>query len=238
MPAKRSQWGNTILDAMGRDYDDFLDQLRREEIDIRTTVQKPGSTVNTLYFPVHGVFSIVATTTDGGAVEVATIGSEGVTDLSIFLGHTQSTLTTFCQIPGACWQVGAGAFRTALKNGPWLTRVMHRYTQCLMVQISQGVVCNARHDVLQRCARWLLMTMDRVNSSEFLLTQEFLAQMLAVRRGSVNEAAKTFQDQGLIEYSRGRIKIMKRDALEARACECYRRITDEYRRFGKEIRRS
>jgi CRP-like cAMP-binding protein len=117
------------------------------------------------------------------------MGSEGLAGLSVFLGHAQSTLTAFSQIPGSAWSTSAEYFRDAVNNGSWLRQVLQLYTHCLMLQISQGVICNARHDVTQRCARWLLMSLDRVKRRDFQLTQEFLAQMLAVGRGSVNQVS-------------------------------------------------
>ena len=107
-----------------------------------------------------------------------------------------------------------------------------------MVQISQSVVCNAQHEILQRCARWLLMTADRVRSNEFVLTQEFLAQMLGVRRPSVTDAAGELQRRGLIRYSRGTMSIVDREGLEDASCECYAKVTREYTRFAKDIRNS
>ncbi|MGH9326237.1 MAG: Crp/Fnr family transcriptional regulator [Terriglobia bacterium] len=235
--AKKRKYGNVILDSMpDSEYQAFLDQLDRVEVGIRQVVHEPGRPVNIIYFPVTAVFSTVAVTDDGGTVEVATVGREGLAGLSAFLGKPQNTLTVFSQIPGTCWQVPVPPFRKALEDGGWLHETLHHYTQCLMVQMSQSVICNARHTVLERCARWLLMSADRVQSSEFLLTQEFLGQMLAARRGSVNETATTFESKGLIEYSRGRIKIVNRKGLEGVSCECYERIASEYKKFAKDIR--
>ncbi|HZU24977.1 MAG TPA: Crp/Fnr family transcriptional regulator [Bryobacteraceae bacterium] len=236
--ASRQTWGNVILDAMPeREFAKFLAQLEHIELGIKDVSQEPGEPVRKVFFPVDCVFSVVANTDDGGVVEVATMGSEGLAGLSVFLGHAQSTLTAFSQIPGAAWSTSAEYFRDAVNNGSWLRQVLQLYTHCLMLQISQGVICNARHDVTQRCARWLLMSLDRVKRRDFQLTQEFLAQMLAVGRGSVNQVATRFQAQGIIRYSRGRMSILKPELLREITCECYDKIADEYKRFGREIRR-
>jgi CRP-like cAMP-binding protein len=122
----------------------------------------------------------------------------------------------------------AAYFQHITKNGGPLARILHRYTQALMIQISQGTACNRVHSVEQRCARWLLMTHDRVNGNDFELTQEFLSQMLGVRRATVNEVATRLQEMSLISYSRGFIRILNRAGLEAASCHCYSVIRQEY----------
>src|SRR5579884_586463 len=230
--------GNLILDSMpAADYAGFLGQLERGKVDIKQVIQQPGKPIRNVWFPVDAVLSIVATTDDGGVAEVATIGGEGFSALSILPGQARTGLTVLLQIPGICWRCGIDSFRDALNDGGCLNDALHRYTECLLVQTSQNVICNARHNVLQRCARWLLMIHDRVRRDQFLLTQEFLSQMLTVRRASVNEAATELRRQRLIEYTRGKMTILDRRGLEVTACECYGKITAEYRRFAREMRR-
>ncbi|HET8672994.1 MAG TPA: Crp/Fnr family transcriptional regulator, partial [Thermoleophilaceae bacterium] len=163
-----------------------------------------------------------------------TVGNEGMIGLPVFL---QGTLTSahhaFCQIPGEALRMPARSFGDVLghaENGA-LHGIMRRYTQALMATISRAVACNALHSVHQRACRWLLQTHDRMSVNEFILTQEFLAQMLAVTRPSVNEVARQLQDEGAIEYRRGRVTILDRAKLERQACECYGVIRDEFRRL-------
>jgi CRP-like cAMP-binding protein len=123
------------------------------------------------------------------------------------------------------------AFRDHVKNNEELREVLGLYTQALITQISQSAACNRMHPAEERCARWLLMTHDRVNSDEFELTQEFLGQMLGVRRATVTEVASVLQDDGVIRYNRGTIQILDRERLDERSCECYRIVRDEYSRL-------
>src|SRR5689334_9896681 len=168
---------------------------------------------------------------EGKLIEVATVGNEGMIGLPLFLGADLTPGTSFSQIPGDALRMSAEHFRSAIsKHGP-LTKMLHRYTQALMVQISQGNACNRIHSIEERCARWLLLCHDRVGQDEFTLTQEFLSQMLGVRRASVNLVAATFHQAGLIDYTRGRIRILDRQGLESASCQCYGLIRDEYNRM-------
>lgn len=237
MPKNRKRkFGNIILDSMpDNGHLSFLNQVEHAEVGIREVLQKPNMLIDAVYFPVNSVFSAIASA-DHRTVEVATMGHEGIVGVSIFLGHPESTITIFSQIPGQCWRIPVGPFLELLKSSNWINRVLHRYIQCLMVQISQSVVCNTHHDVLQRCARWLLMTADRVRNNDFLLTQSFLTQMLGVHRAVVSRAAGEFQRRGLIRCTRGAISIRDRKGLEGVTCECYAKVTQEYRKFAKDIR--
>jgi CRP-like cAMP-binding protein len=167
----------------------------------------------------------------GMEIEVATTGNEGMVGLQLFLGADQTPLKTFSQVPGAALRLAAPAFRKHLKQNGNLAAVLDRFSQALMMQISQCTACNRAHSIEQRCCRWLLMTQDRVNCEDFMLTQEFLAQMLGVRRATVGEVAGELQAAKLIKYSRGSIGIFNRRGLEKRSCGCYFIIRDEYARL-------
>ena len=168
---------------------------------------------------------------EGKLIEVATVGNEGMIGLPLFLGTDLTPGTSFSQIPGDALRMPAEHFRNAIsQHGPF-TRMLHRYTQALMVQISQGNACNRIHSIEERCARWLLLCHDRVGQDEFTLTQEFLSQMLGVRRATVNLVAATFHQAGLIDYTRGRMRILDRQSLESACCQCYGVIRDEYNRM-------
>jgi CRP-like cAMP-binding protein len=215
-----------------------LDVQRRLSRDFETpslalkeVLFEPNERIDHVYFPLSSVLSMVATTHNGVAVEVATIGNEGMLGVPLFLGVDSAPLKAFAQVSGETLRMGARAFRQHVQREPKLAGVLRRYTQALMVQIAQGTVCNRAHSIEQRCCRWLLMTNDRVGTSHFVLTQEFLALMLGVRRATVSEAAAALQGAGLIQYRRGLVNIVNRRGLEQRACECYRIIRDEYARL-------
>ena len=164
-------------------------------------------------------------------MEMATIGREGMVGLPIFLEADTMPSRAFGQVPGGALRITAAAFTEEIKrNGP-LVRVLNRYTLALFNQVAQTTACNRVHLLEQRCARWLLQTHDRVASDQFLLTQEFLAQMLGVRRSGVSAAAGLLQKAGLIRYARGRITVLDRPGLESAACECYGVIKREFDRL-------
>jgi CRP-like cAMP-binding protein len=168
---------------------------------------------------------------NGKAAEVGVVGKEGMLGLPVFLGTDRSSGQSFSQVPGESLRLGADAFRAAIQRSRALVDLLHRYTQALFTQVSQSAACNSLHSIEERCCRWLLMTHDRVETDEFVLTQEFLAIMLGVRRASVAEVAGKLQQAGLIHYRRGQMRILDRQGLEATACECYSVIRAEYERL-------
>jgi CRP-like cAMP-binding protein len=203
-------------------------------LDLKEHLYSEDEPIEHVYFPINGVLSLVSQMEDGRAIEIATVGNEGMIGLPVFL---QATMTSahraFAQVPGQSLRMSARTFAdfaNGSDNGG-LHRVMHRYTQALMSMIARAVACNALHSVQQRASRWLLVTHDRIGGDEFLLTQEFLSQMLGVTRASVNEVARQLQDAGAIDYTRGRVTILDRPALESRTCECYGVIRGEFERL-------
>jgi CRP-like cAMP-binding protein len=184
--------------------------------------------IDHVYFPVNGVLSLVAKVEGALPVEVATIGNEGMAGLPLFLGARTTPGDAFSQIPGQCLRMEAAVFLRLARELPAFAALLTRFTQAMLVQISQNSACNRAHGVDERCARWLLMTHDRVGADEFMLTQEFLAQMLGVRRATVNTAASMLQHAGFISYNRGRIRILDRTGLESASCNCYAIIRNEY----------
>jgi CRP-like cAMP-binding protein len=181
-----------------------------------------------VYFPTRGVVSMVSSMETGSIVEIATVGREGMVGIPIVLGQDTTTHRAFVQVPGEGVRIEVAAYRALLPRAPGLQALTMRYALALFAQIA---ACNRAHAVESRCARWLLMTHDRVQDTSFSLTQEFLAQMLGVRRPTVSIAAGMLQRAGLIDYVRGIITVTDRARLEAAACECYRRIRDEHERL-------
>lgn len=197
----------------------------------RERLYEAGEPIRHVWFPNSGVVSMVTELAEGDPVELATIGPEGMVGIALILGSERMENIAFNQIAGDALRMDAAQFRSSLERCPALHRLLLRYTAALMQQISQGAACNRMHTVEERCARWLLMTHDRVYKPNFLLTQEFLGQMLGVRRPTVSLAAGMLQKAGLIHYSRGEITICDREGLEAAACECYEVIRKEFERL-------
>lgn len=224
--------GNRLLAALPVDeYERVLPRLERVSLGQAEPLFEPWARIEHVYFPLSGVFSMVVTMADGSAVEVATIGSEGMAGLPVFLGAEHGPTKVFCQIPGEAVRMQAGAFKEEIGRHGALTDLALRYTQAVLNQVSQSAACNHLHSVEQRMGRWLLMAHDRVGADEFPLTQQFLAEMLGVRRPSVSVVAAKLQDAGLIRYHWGRITVLDRTGLEAASCECYRAVKDEFDRL-------
>ena len=181
-----------------------------------------------VYFPEGGVFSLITQMASGGSIEVARTGNEGMIGIPVFLDAVTSPARAVCQIPGRTLRMTSEAFREEAARGSPLHALLHRYTQALMTHLAQSVACNRLHSSAQRCARWLLMTHDRVGTDHFPLTQEFLARMLGMRRATVSEVASALQEAGIIHYEHGRLTIEDRGALEGAACECYAVIRAEF----------
>lgn len=195
-------------------------------------LQRPGEAMRSVYFPLWGVVSLMTPLEDGSAVETATVGNEGMVGVHALLGGGAiGNAQAIGQVPGETLRMNADSFRARIDGDGKFRQLMFAYTQALFAQISQGVACNGVHTVQERCARWLLETHDRAGSDEFLLTQEFLSDMLGVRRPSVTVAARTLQQAGVISYERGRITVTDRAGLEEASCECYQTIKNEYHRL-------
>jgi CRP-like cAMP-binding protein len=192
---------------------------------------EPDARITSVFFPLDAVASLSVLLSDGRAAEIATIGNEGMVGLPVFLHSESMPLRAICQIPGDAHAMAAGPFLDACREGRALHEIMHRYTNALFVQIAQSAVCNRLHTLEERTARWLLQTHDRAQQDNFELTQQFLAEVLGVRRASVSEAAAGLQRAGTIDYARGRVSIRDRRGLEKAACECYAVIRSEYERL-------
>ena len=202
-------------------------------IAIGETLQEHGTPVSDVYFPNGGVYSVTNQMRDGGLVEVATVGREGMLGIGVFLGDRSGAGRTFLQVPnGPLPSMTAGRFAKESKlEGPFRD-IVGRYAQASLLQIMQCTACNALHDVTQRCCRWLLQTHDRVRADDFLLKQEFLAIMLGVHRPTVTLVMRTLRRSGLIATHYGRIRVLKRKELEKASCECYEVIQAQFERLG------
>lgn len=231
---------NRLLGALKRSLPEHeMPIMEFVQLTLKQDLYSPDVPIEHVYFPINGVVSMLADVESGVMIEVATVGNEGMIGLPLFLGADMTPGRAFSQVPGDACRMTAADFRALIQEPSLFTRILHRYTQAMMIQISQGTACNRAHNNRQRCARWLLLTHDRVGKDEFQLTQEFLGQMLGVRRATVSEVAAQLQSEGIIEYNRGVIQVLDRARLEGASCLCYRVIRDEYDRmyssFSKEM---
>ncbi len=223
---------NRLLAALtGEDFQLLKPHLTFVDLVQNEIVFEGGRPAEYVWFPHVGVISIVATDADGGAVEVATVGREGMTGISLVLGSDSMSSDAMVQVSGVGSRMEASAFRDAIEASPTMRQVMLRYVLAVFGQVSQNAACNQLHAINNRCARWLLTTHDRISGDTYALTQEYLAMMLGVTRPSVSAAAGALQKAGLIRYSRGVITILDRSGLEAASCECYHIIEDEFARL-------
>ena len=195
----------------------------------KDVVYRAGGLIDHVYFPRSGVLSAIVIMLDGSTAEVAAIGSEGMVGMSAFLGATHSHEEVVCQIPTAeCLRMPANEFASEVARDGHLRQLIYRYARSALFASARYTACNRLHPVDQRCARWLLMSQDRVGGDEFFLTQEFLSTMLGVRRATVTVSAGKLQAARLITYRYGRVKILDRAGLEKVACECYQVLRDTF----------
>ena len=183
------------------------------------------------YFPSGAVFSAIAIMADGNAIEVATVGNEGLVGHAAVVGDSVSPHKIIVQINGTAWRIELRALRAEYALGGGLQELLIHYQAAYISQISQSVACNGLHRLEQRCCRWLLMTRDRTDTDAMELTHDYLAIMLGARRASISETLKPLQEAGLILSQRGLISILDRAGLEARVCECYGVVRDKYDQF-------
>lgn len=223
---------NRLLSVLSRDAQiRLLPRMEKVSLAVRQVLFQANAPIAEVYFPLSGVISLVIALKSGEVVEIATVGNEGMVGTSIFLGADRSPMKGLCQVAGQALRMRSESFRQSVAEHPELAEVVRRYTHGMLNQISQTTACNHVHSVQQRMCRWLLMTHDRMGADEFHLTQEFLAQMLGVRRPSVTVAAGMLQRAGLIRYQRGHIRIVDRPGLEAGACECYKTVREDIDRL-------
>ncbi len=224
----RAPAANRLLAALPRDeYERLLPELEQVAMPFAEGLYEPGARVSYAYFPNDSVVSLLAEVADRSTLEVGIVGNEGVAGISVFMGVATSQHRAVIQGAGTAMRLKASVLRMESDRTGSLHRLLHRYAHSLLTQVSRSAACNRFHMVDARLARWLLMSRDRLESDDFLLTQDFIANMLGVRREGVSKAASLLQQNALINYSRGRIKILDRAGLEAVACECYEIIKAE-----------
>ena len=223
--AKHLPATNSILRALSRkDGQRLFVQNKQVKLKYGDILSEPGKKLRYVYFPNSGIISLLTPVAGHASVEVGLVGREGMAGMALFLGVGVSPVRMLVQGAGTAMRIEAVAFGQELKRNPLLRDALNRYLYEFMVQVGQTTGCNRFHQIGERLARWLLMTHDRIDSDEFLLTQEFLAHMLGVRRAGVTLAARDLQKKKLIRYSRGNLTIINRKGLERAACGCYRAV--------------
>jgi len=208
-----------LLDPAG--FDRLRPHLEPLVLEYRQSLYEVNGEITFVYFPIEGVASLVNTMEDGSATEVGTIGNEGIVGLPVILGDHHAPTSAYVQVPGSGLRLSADVLRKELELNGRTRTVMQHYAHAFFNQVAQSAACAHFHSIEQRCCRWLLMTHDRMQSDQFLLTQEFLAMMLGVQRTGVTAAAGALQRAGLIRYKYGNVTIIDRRALMRRSCECY-----------------
>src|ERR1700712_678959 len=213
---------NILIDALPEESRKrLMSQLKRTPVPVRTSLYEPGDVPKYVHFLTSGIASIVTLMANGDTTEVGTVGREGVPQGVHLMGSSLVPTRCFMQIGGTGLRMEFGAFEKLFNNDEALRRGVMNYAQYQSVLLSQIAGCNRLHDVEARLARWLLMIQDRTGTALLKLTQEFLGQMIGSQRTTVSSVAGTLQARGLIEYSRGNVRILDRTGLENAACECY-----------------
>lgn len=209
----------------------WLPQLEWVEMPLGQVLYESGRTLGHVYFPTSAIVSLLYVMENGASAEIAVVGNEGLVGISLFMGGNSTPSRAVVQSAGAGYRLKAVLMKDEFDRAGPVMHLLLRYTQALITQMAQTAVCNRHHSLDQQLCRWLLLSLDRLKSSELVMTQELIANMLGVRREGVTEAALKLQAAGLIRYARGRITVLDRPGLEMRTCECYAVVKREYDRL-------
>jgi CRP-like cAMP-binding protein len=232
MSSLHSAEQNHILAALpADDLARLQPDLELIQMPLGWAVYESGGRMHYLYFPTTSIVSLLYVMESGASAEIAVTGNEGLVGISLFMGGESTPSRAVVQNGGNGYRLKASALKREFATGGQLHHLALRYTQALITQMAQTAVCNRHHSVDQQLCRWLLLSLDRMQNSDLLMTQELIANMLGVRREGVTEAAGKLQKDGVIHYSRGHISILSRAKLEARVCECYAVVKKEYDRL-------
>ena len=209
----------------------WSDLLEAVDLPLGQVLYESGRTLSHVYFPTTAIVSLLYVMENGASAEIAVVGNEGVVGISLFMGGGSTPSRAVVQSAGQGLRLKAAAIKEAFNRSGPVMHLLLRYTQALITQMAQTAVCNRHHSLDQQLCRWLLLSLDRLQGSDLVMTQELIANMLGVRREGVTEAALKLQKLGLIRYARGRITVLDRPALEDRTCECYGVVKKEYDRL-------
>ena len=223
---------NQLLAALPPDIQrNWMPLLEAVALPLGKVLYESGSTMRHVYFPTTAIVSLLYVLEDGASAEIAVVGHEGIVGISLFMGGESTPSRAVVQSAGRGYRLPARALMQEFDQAGAVMHLALRYTQALITQMAQTAVCNRHHSLDQQLCRWLLLSLDRLPSSDLVMTQELIANMLGVRREGVTEAAGNLQRAGLIRYQRGRISVLDRAGLEQRTCECYAVVKKEYARL-------
>jgi CRP-like cAMP-binding protein len=209
----------------------WLPQLERVEMPLGQVLYEAGGTLSHVYFPTTAIVSLLYVMENGASAEIAVVGNEGIVGISLFMGGDSTSSRAVVQSAGLGFRLKAQIMKDDFNRGGPVLHLLLRYTQALITQMAQTAVCNRHHSLDQQLCRWLLLSLDRLQGNELVMTQELIANMLGVRREGVTEGALKLQQAGLIRYARGHITVLDREGLQKRSCECYAVVKKEYDRL-------
>ena len=228
---------NQILKALPRaEREHLLPHLKHVEMPFGMVLYESGAVVRNIYFPVDSTVSLLYVLNSGESAAIAVVGNEGAVGVSLFMGGKTTPSRAVVQSAGSAYRLSGARLKQEFDRHGELLNVLLRYTQSLITQMAQTAVCNRHHALDQQLCRWLLLSLDRLDSNELRVTQEMIASMIGVRREGVTEAAGRLQKLGVIRYSRGKIVVLDRTRLEALSCECYSVVKTETDRLMKPLR--
>ena len=229
---------NHLLAALPKaEFDRLAPHLELVPMRLGEILYEPGGQLQHAYFPTTSIVSLHYVIESGASAEIAGVGNEGVVGISLFMGGNTTPSSAVVQTAGHGYRIERRRLKEEFDRAGATLRLLLRYTQALITQMTQTAVCNRHHSVEQQLCRWLLVTLDRVPSGELTMTQELVASMLGVRREGITEAAGRLRDEGIIGYRRGHISVLKRDGLENSACECYGVVKVEFDRLMSDLPR-
>ena len=237
MPAPHSPNQNHLLAALpAAEFERLSADLELVPLLLGDILVEPGGHLQHAYFPTTAIVSLHYELESGASAETAAIGNEGVVGISLFMGGDTTPSSAVVKTAGHAYRLKSDLLKAEFSRGGLMQRLLLRYTQALMTQITQTAVCNRHHSVEQQLCRWLLSTIDRVPTHDLVMTQELVASMLGVRREGITEAAGRLQHAGFIRYRRGHISVLDRSGLETRSCECYAVVRKESARLLCDVR--
>jgi CRP-like cAMP-binding protein len=223
---------NHLLAALpDSEWQRWLPQLEPVDLPLGQVLYEPGVTLEHVYFPTSAIVSLLYVMENGASAEIAVVGNEGIVGISLFMGGDSTPSRAVVQSSGKGFRLQAQMMKDEFNQAGPVLHLLLRYTQALITQMSQTAVCNRHHSLDQQLCRWLLLSLDRLQDNELVMTQELIANMLGVRREGVTESALKLQHAGLIKYARGHISVLNRPGLEKRTCECYAVVKKEYDRL-------
>ena len=223
---------NELLAALPEgEWERWSSQLEAVDMPLGKVLYESGSRMTHVYFPVTSIVSLLYVMEDGSSAEIAVVGREGLVGISLFMGGASTPSRAVVQSAGAGFRLQASLMMQEFNRAGPVLHLLLRYTQALITQMSQTAVCNRHHSLDQQLCRWLLLSLDRLDGNELVMTQELIANMLGVRREGVTAAAGKLQDAGLISYRRGHIVVLDRPGIMKRTCECYGVVKNEYDRL-------